>query len=111
MFYSYIFNFSAFDVRGGGANSCWVEKVPRLPETKLEAETGAPVHHILMEETKAKMLCSTCWKCLLTDGDIRPANVTSFGLEKGGEGTFNVQWHEGDGMKEVDRRAANLDGV
>lgn len=95
---------------GGGANSCRVEKVPRLPETKLEAETGAPVHHILMDEKKAKMLCSTCWKCLLTDGDICRQTLPHLVLKKG-EGTFNVQWHEGDGMREVDRRQAELDGV
>lgn len=84
VFYSYIFNFSAFDVRG--ANSCWVEKVSWLPETKLEAETGAPVHHILMEKTllRGQDVMLNMLEVFVNRWRHMPANVTSFGLEKGG---------------------------
>lgn len=39
LFSSEVFDFSVFDVVG--ANSCSVETVSPLPETRLEAETGA----------------------------------------------------------------------
>lgn len=49
---------------------------------------------------RAKMLSSTCWKCLLPDGDMCWQTLPHF-IKKEGKKmmewkeTFNLQWHEG----------------
>lgn len=57
-----------------------------MPETKLEAETGAPVQHILMEETRGQDVVLNTLGVFVNRWRHMLAKVTSLSPEKKGRG-------------------------